>query len=145
MGIFNTTESLEVDLTNTTKELVEMYLADDISRMDDEQRKEFCESAEAEALVEANVLRKPTLIRLGKQDDFTRRKKLAAFQLAKENNDPLWDKLCKNRVKEKQLIAAIVKKYDMKAVKVAKASQKEYIKTAGKTTANFKKMGGDAR
>jgi predicted AAA+ superfamily ATPase len=101
--------------------------------------------AEAEALVEAQVLRKPTLMRLSKKDDEARRKKLAAFQLAKEAKDPLWDKLVKNRVMEKKLIAAIMKKYGMKAERVAKVSQKEYIKTAGKMPQSFKKAGGADR
>lgn len=144
MGIFGT-EALEEELVGGTNELVEMFLADEIGRMDSDTIKEFCESAEAEALVEANVLRKPTLVRLGKKDDAKRRTKLAAFQLAKENKDPNWTKLCKNRITEKKLIAAIMQRWGTKAQRNANIAQKEYIKTAGKTTANFKKMGGDAR
>ena len=144
MGIFGT-EALEEDLLGGSSELVEMFLVDDISRMDSDAIKEFCESPEAEALVEANVLRKPTLVRLGKKDDAKRRKKLAAFQLAKENKDPNWTKLCKNRITEKKLIAAIMQRWGMKAERNANLAQKEYIKTAGKTTSNFKKMGGSDR
>ena len=143
MSIFGT-EALEENLMDSNA-LVEMFLADEIGRMDSDTIKQFCESAEAEALVEANVLRKPTLVRLGKKDDAKRRQKLAAFQLAKENNDPNWKKLCKNRVQEKKLIAAIMQRWGTKADRNAKIAQKEYIKNAGKTTANFKKMGGDAR
>lgn len=138
------TGMLNEELSDTNA-LVEMMLADDIARMDSDTIHKFCESAEAEALVEANVLRKPTLVRLGRKDDQKRRKKLAAFQLAKENKDPNWTKLCKNRVKEKQLINDIMAKWGMKAERVSKKAQTEYIKHAGKTTANFKKMGGDAR
>lgn len=143
MGIFGT-EALGEDLRDNNA-LVEMMLVDDISRLDSDVVKEFCESPEAEALVEANVLRKPTLVRLGKKDDAKRRKKLAAFQLAKENKDPNWTKLCKNRVQEKKLINAIMQRWGQKAEREAKVAQQKYIKTAGKTTANFKKMGGADR
>ncbi len=146
MGIFggDTIARMNEDLQNPGA-LVEMMLVDDLNSLPSEQLKEFCESAEAEALVEAQVLRKPTLMRLSKKDDEARRKKLAAFQLAKEAKDPLWDKLVKNRVMEKKLIAAIMKKYGMKAERVAKVSQKEYIKTAGKMPQSFKKAGGADR
>ena len=145
MGIFGT-EALEESLPGGTSELVEMFLVDEVARMDSDTIKKFCESDEAEALVEANVLRKPTLVRLGKKDDAKRRTKLAAFQLAKENKDPNWTKLCQNRIKEKKLIAAIMQRWGTKAERNANLAQKEYIKSGGKkTTANFKKMGGDAR
>lgn len=144
MSIFGT-EALEENLMGGNSELVEMFLIDEISRMDSDTIQQFCESAEAEALVEANVLRKPTLVRLGKKDDAKRRKKLAAFQLAKENKDPNWAKLCKNRITEKKLINAIMQRWGTKAERNANLAQKQYIKTAGKTTANFKKMGGDSR
>ena len=143
MGIFGT-EALNEELRDNN-ELVEMMLVDEISRLDSDTIHKFCESAEAEALIEANVLRKPTLVRLGKKDDAKRRKKLAAFRLAKENKDPNWAKLCKNRIQEKKLINAIMQRWGQKAEREAKIAQQMYIKTAGKTTANFKKMGGDAR
>lgn len=125
--------------------LQEMFLAEEVSFMSQEQRTAFLESDEAKLLVEAQVLRKPTMMRLSKQDDQARRVKLAAYQLAKEGKDPNWDKLCKTNIKRKQLIAAIMKRWESKAIRNANIGQKEYIKTAGKTTANFKKMGGDVR
>lgn len=110
--------------------LVEKFLYDDISRGSEEQIKEFCESAEAKALLEKGVFKKPTLMRLGKADDLKRRQKLTAFELAKQANDPLWTKLVKNRKQEKMLIGKIMKKYGNKAEKVAKVAQKDYIKAA---------------
>lgn len=112
--------------------LVEAFLYDDISRGSTEEIKEFCESEAAQVLVEKGVLKKPTLMRLGKEDDKRRRETLACYQLAKESGDPLWKKLAKNRVQEKKLIAAIKKKYMTKARKIATVGQKEYIKVAAK-------------
>ena len=146
MGIFGT-EALEESLPGGTSELVEMFLVDEVARMDSDTIKQFCESAEAEALVEANVLRKPTLVRLGKKDDMTRRIKLAAFEICKEENPTLWKKLADNRVKEKKLINQIMTLYRSRAIKKARAEQKEYIKTAKKVKfpISFKKAGGDDR
>jgi hypothetical protein len=110
--------------------LVEKFLYDDISRGSDEQIKEFCASPEAQALLEKGVFKKPTLMRLGKADDLKRREKLTAFELAKQNNDPLWKKLKDNRKKEKSLIAKIMAKYGNKANKISKIAQKDYIKAA---------------
>ena len=89
--------------------LVEMFAYDDISRGTEEQIKEFCESAEAKALLEKGVFKKPTLMRLGKADDLKRRQKLTSFELAKQAGDPLWTKLVKNRKQEKMLINKIMK------------------------------------
>lgn len=112
--------------------LVEAFFYDDISRGSEKQIKEFCESAEAKALLEKGVFKKPTLMRLGQADDLKRRQKLTAFELAKQAKDPLWTQLVKNRQKEKELINKIMKKYGNKAEKVAKIAQKDYIKAARK-------------
>ena len=117
-----------VDMTVATESL----LYDDIAHGTEEQIKEFCESDAAKVLVERGVLKKGTLMRLSRTDDEKRREKLMAYQLAKEAKDPLWKKLAKNRVQEKKLIAAIMKKYGAKARKLAKTAQKEYIKVASK-------------
>lgn len=112
--------------------ITEMFVVQEAMRMSSDELKAWCESEEADALVEANVLRKPTLMRLSKMDDEKRRRKLAAFGMAKTANDPLWTALTKNRVKEKQLIEKIMTKYGNKAERIAKAAQKEYIKSYGK-------------
>lgn len=112
--------------------ITEMFVVQEAMRMSSDELKAWCESEEADALVEANVLRKPTLMRLSKMDDEKRRRKLAAFGMAKTANDPLWTALTKNRVKEKQLIEKIMTKYGNKAKRIAKAAQKEYIKSYGK-------------
>jgi hypothetical protein len=115
--------------------LVEMYFIDDISRMSSKQIKEFCESEQAKALQEKAVLTKPTMMRLSKQDDETRRIKLACYQLAKEANDPLWNKFKLLTAKRKEIIAKIMKKYGNKGGKQAVKAQKAYIKLSSKLPA----------
>lgn len=139
-------ERLNGDL-NSSRRLQEAFLVDDLSRLPSDVLKEFCESEEAQALVEANVLRKPTLVRLSKKDDLSRRIKIAAIEICKEENPTLWKKLADNRVKEKKLLNQIMTLYKSKAVKRAKEEQKEYIKTAKKSKfpLSFKKAGGDDR
>ena len=139
-------ERLNGDL-NSSRNLQEAFLVDDLSRLPSDVLKEFCESEEAQALVEANVLRKPTLVRLSKKDDETRRIKIAAYEICKEENPNLWKKLADNRVKEKKLINQIMTLYRSRAIKKARAEQKEYIKTAKKVKfpISFKKAGGDDR
>ena len=122
---------------------LEACIVDEVSHLSDEKIQEFCQSPEAEALVEAGVMRKKTLVRLSKKDDFSRRRTMAAFTIAREKKDPLWSKLVKNRVQERKLIGEIVKKYGGKADKVAKAGQKEYLKQ--KMPLSFMRAGGADR
>lgn len=122
---------------------LEACIADEVSHLSDEKIQEFCQSEEAQALVEAGVMRKKTLVRLSKKDDMSRRRTMAAFTIAREKNDPLWSKLVKNRVMERKLIGEIVKKYGSKAEKVAKVGQKEYLKQ--KMPLSFMRAGGSDR
>ena len=122
---------------------LEACIVDEVSHLSDEKIQEFCQSPEAEALVEAGVMRKKTLVRLSKKDDFSRRRTMAAFTIAREKKDPLWSKLVKNRVQERKLIGEIVKKYGGKADRVAKAGQKEYLKQ--KMPLSFMRAGGADR
>jgi len=110
--------------------LVEMYFIDDISRMSTKQIKEFLESDQAKALQEKAVLTKPTMMRLSKQDDETRRIKLACYTLAREANDPNFHKMVKYRALWKKYRAVVFQKYANKATRVAKVGQKEYLKKA---------------
>ena len=122
---------------------LEACIVDEVSHLSDEKIQEFCQSPEAEALVEAGVMRKKTLVRLSKKDDFSRRRTMAAFTIARDKKDPLWSKLVKNRLQERKLIGEIVKKYGGKADKVAKAGQKEYLKQ--KMPLSFMRAGGADR
>ena len=69
-------------------------------------------------------------MRLSKQDDETRRVKLACYQLAKEAHDPNFDKMIKYRALWKKYRGVIFQKYSNKATRVAKVAQKEYLKKA---------------
>ena len=93
-----------------------------------EERRTLVESPEFLALEAKGLIGRKTIVKLKIDDDLTRRETMAAFQLAKEADDPLWNKLALNRVKERDLIGKIRNKYRNKAAKVSKKGQKEYIK-----------------
>lgn len=114
------------------KPFVELMAYDDISRGSDEQIANFLESELCQVLQERQVLNKKAMIRLDKDADEKRRIKLAAYQLAKEANDPAFKKLVMYREKMKEQRAIIMKKYGKQARKIAVKAQKEYIKTARK-------------
>jgi len=108
MGIFSTENvSMDNELLNPD-ELLESYIYDELSRLPDERRKEVLESEEMKVLEEARIISRKTLVRLSREDDYARRVKMAALQLAKNNNDVLFDKLAKNRIKERELLAKLL-------------------------------------
>jgi hypothetical protein len=72
------------------------------------------------------------MMRLSKADDEKRRIKLICYQLARDAKDPNWTKMCKYRGLMKEYRAKIMAKYGAKATRIARAAQKEYIKTAKK-------------
>lgn len=109
------------------EELLESFIAYELSKLDNDQFKSFTESEECQAMLEKKMITRKTLVRLSKNDDLARRKKMAAFQLAKEHKDPLWDKLVANRIKERALIEKIVNKYGSKAERAAKMGQKQFL------------------
>lgn len=139
MSLYGATPIDSIEKIGNGNELLEMYLVDDILRQNSDDIRTFCESEQAKILQEKAVLRKSTMMRLSKQDDFQRRVKLAAYQLAKEANDPEFDKLKKYTALKKQSANKIMKKYGVKAEKVAKVGQKNYIKTASKVKASAEK------
>lgn len=122
-------EEFDQDLID---ELVEAFIVDDISRMNSDDIKEFCESEEAKALTEKAVLRKPTLMRLSREDDEKRRIRLACFVLAKSAKDPNYDKMVKYHTLWKKFRLPIFKKYGGKATRLARVAQKKYIMRAQK-------------
>ena len=80
-------------------------------------------------LEQKGLVGRRTRVSLSKADDLERRIGMASIQMAKETNDILYTQLVKNRVKERALLAKIDKKYRNKALRIAKADQKEYLKT----------------
>ena len=138
-GAFNS----GIDNSEIPEGFLEQCIVDEVSHLTDEQIQEFCNSPEAEQMVQEGTMRKKTLVRLSKKDDMSRRRTMAAFSIAREKKDPLWTKLVKNRVQERKLIGEIVKKYGGKADKIAKAGQKEYLKQ--KMPLSFMRAGGADR
>lgn len=133
MGMFSSSDIEGIDETFMEDDgIIEALIVDDVLKQDSDAIREWCETDEAKALVEANVLRKPTLMRLSKADDEKRRQKLESYRLAKAAKDPLYDKLLRYRGKWKMVSAKIVQKYGAKAARIATKGQKEYMKNYAK-------------
>ena len=112
--------------------LQEAFIADALDRMNDEDYKAYTESDEFKNLVEAGVVGRRSIVRMNRSDDLTRRIHLAAIQAAKEAGDADWEALRKNRVKERELLNRIYKKYAMKVRGDAVRSQRRLIKLSPK-------------
>lgn len=115
------------------KPFVEAMAYDDLSRLDQDSLREFCESPTAKALLEKQVLQKGTLMRLSKQDDRKRRIKLCAYQLAKADKNTNWKKMIYHRSEWRKYRDLVMKQYGKRAEKIADISQREYIKKSQKT------------
>jgi len=120
--------------------LFETLFVDYVNHMNDDERKEFLESAEVKALMEANGgVKRRTIVRLSKQDDYNRRITLAAMEKAKQMNSADWKRLKKAQKMRKACIAAIVKKYGLSVKKDVIKAQKALIKADSRyyTKTNF--------
>ena len=111
---------------------VQLMAYEDAAFKHEDEIKTFTESEECKVLMEKQVLNKSSYMRLSKADDYKRRLKLVAYNLAKENNDPDYKKMKMHRAKFKQFRAKVLKKYGNRAKKIATVSQREYIKQAKK-------------
>lgn len=109
-------------------EYLETCLYMDLMSKPAEERKAIAESEEASILEAKGLVGRKTFIRLSKNDDIERRTSAAAYQMAKDKNDPLWTKLVFHMNKKKEFKNKILKKYGAKAQRVAKKSQKDYLK-----------------
>lgn len=122
-----------------------MIIVDEVSRLPYEKIQEFCqEGGIGEQLVEEGKMSRRTLVRLSKKDDISRRKKQMVLQLAKEHNDPLYEKLKKNRIKEREIIQKLVQKYGNKGETLAKQAQRDYLKKPH-FPKSFMRSGGEER
>lgn len=129
MGFFGDNEDLieeSAGLDQTV--LMESFFSQTVAMMNEDERKQYLESDEVKALEEAGVIGKKTIVRLTKMDDLTRRIKIAAFQKAKDDGDPNWELLRKNRIKERELIGKIMNKYAMRVKKDAVVAQRSLLK-----------------
>jgi len=147
MGMFTTgviTEKIE-DVFSDPNAIISQMIEMEVSELPQEKIEEFCQpGGVGEELVSEGKLSRKTIVRLSKKDDLSKRKKMIAFNLAKENNDPLWDKLALNRVKERELINKIMTKYGNKSQRLAVQSQKEFLK-GSHLPKSFMKAGGEDR
>lgn len=125
----DTPEGVE-NLANDVENLMQQQALESVTFFENGEAalKNFCESAEVQALIEARKMSKKTFVRLGKNDDLTRRMHLACLLLAKEHNDGLFKALALNRVKERKLRNAIFTKYGNKAKAIAIKSQRNHVK-----------------
>lgn len=129
--------------------LIESFIYDEISSLGRDKIEEFCRpNGVGEQLVTEGKMSKKTIVRLNKQDDLARRKKLACLRLAKEANDPLYNKAVMYRTKEKECVVKIMQKYGAKGERIAKKAQQEYLHPASDKKvlpASFMRAGGDER
>lgn len=100
----------------------------ELASLPEEQRKAIAESEEAVVLEAKGKLNRKTIVRLNRADDMERRTTAAAYQLAKDANDPWWRKLVKALTLKKEAKSHIIKKYGSKGQRIAKQSQKDYLK-----------------
>ena len=151
--IFNTGYE-EVNLENTFQnvsqsEILEALIYDEVSHLPQEKIEEFCKpGGVGEELVTENKISKKTIVRLNKKDDLARRKKLMVLKIAKEKNDPGYNKAVMYRQKEKEEIAKLMQKYGNKAERLAKQAQQDYLHPASDKKilpASFMKAGGEER
>lgn len=104
-------DDINTDHVLDEETLLESFIVDMVSSMNDDQKRAYLESDEFAALLEAGIASRRTVVRLNKNSDLERRTNLAALQMAKEKNDPDWEALRKNRIKERQLRERIFNKY----------------------------------
>lgn len=115
-------EEFDMDAFNETCVFMEL------ASLPEKDRIAVAESEEAAILESKGKISRKTIIRLNKKDDMERRTSAAAYQLAKDANDPLWTKLVKALNMKKMYKEKILKKYGVKAQRVAKQSQRDYLK-----------------
>lgn len=121
------TQSIMETFSDTTP-IMDMMIVDEVSQLPDHLIKEFCApGGVGEQLVNEGKLRRTTLVRLNKTDDLERRTTMMNLQLAKEHDDSLWKALKKNRLKEKELLFKINKKYGSQGARLAKKGQQEWL------------------
>lgn len=112
--------------------LFEDCFMEDVQYLPEEVRNEYLESAEVAQLEAARLINGKTRIRMSKSDDLQRRTTLGSLMIAKQKNDPMFKKFTFYRAKEKLMKKMITKKYSSRAAKMAKISQRSYLKKAPK-------------
>lgn len=148
MGLF-TKGNVEVTVENSIKnkdEYEQLMIADEIANMDKESLEEFCKPGGlGETLVTEGKLKNRTIIRLSKKDDLARRKKMNCYQLAKEANSTAWKKFHYHRTEALKYEKQMFKQFGAKAERLAKESQRDYIKGDKNKAGLLSKFGAEDR
>ena len=128
-NLYSTTQITSIEEMANSEALMELYLVDDILNASSKDLQDFCESEQCKILIEKGVLDKKFVDRATvRKMDLNRRIKLAAYQMAKDTHDPLWDKLVKYAGLKKSIAKKILTKYGKKAERIGRIGQKNYIK-----------------
>ena len=115
--------------------LIEAFLIDEISRMNDEERNAFFNSDAYQALYEAGFIKR-NVVKLTKNSDLARRTMIAVLNKARELGDPLWTRLSKNRIEEKKLLTQLHNKYANSVNISVKKAQDSFVKLHKATNFN---------
>lgn len=92
------------------------------------KRKEFIHSDEAKYMISEGIISTDMLERLAECDaSNTSTMKLAVCNIAKEQNDPLFDELCYLRLQERRVMNELIEKYGNVAVEIANKTKTEII------------------
>lgn len=132
MGLYTKFDDDNINVTEmqvNMDELLEAFFFDEHYSDSDEEKRALLE--DVDVLMEAKRISNKTIVKLNKNDDLTRRTGIAALQLAKDNNDPLWRGLVGVRIKERKFLAAIRKKYSRNAAILARKIQHDFISNQG--------------
>jgi hypothetical protein len=139
-NLYGTTQITSIDEMANSEALLELYLVDDILNASSSDLQKFTESEEYKVLVEKGALDKKFIDRATvRKMDLHRRIKLSAYQMAKDTKDPNWDKLLKYAALKKSYAKKILSKFGKKAERIARISQKNYIKKAKSAAAKEEK------
>ena len=136
-NLYGTTQITSINEMANSEALLELYLVDDILNASSSDLQKFTESEEYKVLVEKGALDKKFIDRATvRKMDLHRRIKLSAYQMAKDTKDPNWDKLLKYAALKKSYAKKILSKFGKKAERIARISQKNYIKKAKSAAAS---------
>lgn len=128
MLFFNEDTDLNT-ISEDTDGVANILIIDELRRLlTEEELKEFVESSECEALQEARVLKRRSIVRLSKTHDFNRRARLAALQIAKNKKDPLVKQLSKTIKLKRNIMDRIYQKNKSAAEKSARDAQRKYYR-----------------
>lgn len=105
-----------------------------LNSLPDSKIREFIESEEAKVMVDKGFMSPEVVDRLHSEHDSKHEYHPCVFKttvckLAKDNDDPLWDKLVELRSQERSLFNDMVEKYGAEAERAASTAQKDIVES----------------